>query len=365
MSHNKKILLCTITVKISPKITRKLWCLINDKLVSGLTSSPWLYVSCCSSLTEKDNVRFKVWCEICWRFTGSKMEPDINPLAESSLPPRLPARAPLMSWMKNRDGRPPPRLPLHQSLLTWFWQPLSDSSQTGFFPSSSSSSSSSFPPALQFTGTAARAVEGSACKAAALSPAARSPASPPIAVRWPGGRPAGRVLGVACRGWGCGSAPAGVRAAGGCCPDSWGRRQEGKRGNGAGGWPAWGRNEPGTLLKVLVPQSRCASAAPEAAPSPASPRGLGSPPPSWFCPAGVWLGRPPASSPPAPGGYDTSSWSTGRSPGSRPGWRSPPWTSPAAPVKQHRQNKPASAEKDNTQREVRPRGSRSNKLHQG
>lgn len=189
---------------------------------------------------------------------------------------------------------------------------------------------------LRLTDTAVRAVEGSACKVAALSPAAHSLASPPVTVRWPWGQPAGRVQGAGCRGWGCGSAPAGVQT-GGCCCDSSERRKAERRGNEGGEWPAWGRSEPGTLWEEPAPRSRWAAEAPEASPSPSSPLGLCSPPLSWIYSAAAGPGRPPASSRLEPGGYDTSSWSFGRSPRTHPGLRFPPWTSPAAPAKKGRQ----------------------------
>lgn len=189
---------------------------------------------------------------------------------------------------------------------------------------------------LQLIDTAVQAVEGWACKAAALSPAAHSLASHLVTVRWPWGRRVGRVQGAGCWGWGCGSAPAGVQM-GGCYFDSSEQRKVERRGNEGGEWPAWGRSEPGTLWEVPAPRSRWAAEAPEASPSPSSPRGLCSPPLFWICSAAAGPGRPPASSLLEPAGYDTSSWSFGTSPRTHPGLRFPPWTSPAAPAKKGRQ----------------------------
>lgn len=189
---------------------------------------------------------------------------------------------------------------------------------------------------LVLIGTAARAVGGWACKAAATSPAAHWPASHLVTVRWPWGRRVGRDLGAGCWDSGCGS----VRAAGlerWCCYDSSGPRPAGRQGNGGQGWLVWGRSGPGTLEGVPAVGSRWAAEAPEASPSPSLPPARGSPPPAGTCCAAAWLGRPPASFPPAPGEHDTSSWSLGRSPGTHPGSGFPPWTYPAAPVKKGRQ----------------------------
>lgn len=102
------------------------------------------------------------------------------------------------------------------------------------------------PPSLQLIGMVAQAAEGLACTAAALSPAARYPASPPIAVQSPWARPAGRVLQVGCLGWGCGFVPAEVQV-GGCYFDGLVLRQGEKLGNEGGEWQASGRSVPGTL----------------------------------------------------------------------------------------------------------------------
>lgn len=66
-----------------------------------------------------------------------------------------------VSWMENRNGRLQRCPSLDQSLLTWLWQPPF---RLFILP---------LLLLLRLIGTAVRAVEGSACKAAALARAAR------------------------------------------------------------------------------------------------------------------------------------------------------------------------------------------------
>lgn len=188
---------------------------------------------------------------------------------------------------------------------------------------------------LVLIGRVAQVVGSLAYKAAATSLVAHWLAIRLVTVQWPWGRQVGHDLGAGCLDSGCGS----VRAAAlkqWCCYDSLGPRLAGRRDNEGRGWLVWGRSGPGTLEGVPAVGSRWAAEAPEAAPSPSLPLARGSPRLAGTWCAAAWLGRPPASSPPVPGERGRSSWSLEMNPEIHPGSGFPPWTSPAAPVKQGR-----------------------------